>query len=98
EFVFTASVGEKPPASDLLGPVWARGPSCGMVLRDGCLVHQWGDVHRTDMTFSVAKSYLGLLTGLAIGDGLIELDGQVGLHSKDGGFDSEHNRKITWRH
>ena len=50
------------------------------------------------MTFSVAKSYLGLLAGLAHADGLIpDLDGAVGQHVPGPWFESPHNAAITWR-
>ena len=40
---------------------------------------EWGDTSRVDMTFSVAKSYLGLLAGIAVDRGLIgDLDEPVG--------------------
>jgi CubicO group peptidase (beta-lactamase class C family) len=51
------------------------------------------------MTFSVAKSYLSLLAGIAFDRGLLpDPQERVGLRVKDGGFDSEHNRAITWQH
>ena len=51
------------------------------------------------MTFSVAKSFLALLAGLAVGDGLIkDLDDKAGPSALDDGFASEQNKDITWRH
>ena len=51
------------------------------------------------MTFSVAKSYLSILAGLAVQDGLItDLDEPVGRTVRDGGFEGAHNGAITWRH
>ena len=47
----------------------------------------------------VAKSYLSLLAGLAVADGLIgDLDDEVAATVDDGGFDGPHNGAITWRH
>jgi CubicO group peptidase (beta-lactamase class C family) len=34
-------------------------------------VAEWGDIERVDMTFSVTKSYLSTVAGLAIDKGLI---------------------------
>lgn len=49
------------------------------------------------MTFSVAKSYLAVLAGIAFADGLIaDPRERVGDRITDGGFDSEQNRSITW--
>jgi CubicO group peptidase (beta-lactamase class C family) len=70
-----------------------------MILRNGNIVAQWGDPDRPDMTFSIAKSYLAILTGLAVGDGLIRsLDDRVGGYAPDDGFTSAQNRDISWRH
>jgi CubicO group peptidase (beta-lactamase class C family) len=47
----------------------------------------------------VAKSYLSLLAGVAVTDGLIgDLDEAVRHTVDDGGFDGAHNGAITWRH
>lgn len=42
-----------------------------MVLRRGYIVAEWGDIKRVDMTFSVTKSFLSTVTGLAWDRGLI---------------------------
>ena len=76
-----------------------RGGHAGIVYRGGKLLAEWGDTARADMTFSVAKSYLALIAGLALGDGLIRsLDDKAGDYALDDGFRSEQNRDITWRH
>ena len=50
------------------------------------------------MTFSVAKSYLSILAGLAVADGLIgDLDEPIGRTVHDGGFEGAQNGPITWR-
>ncbi len=59
---------------------------------------EWGDLERVDMTFSVAKSYLSTVAGLALRDGLInDLQRPVAQWVRDGHFESEHNRQISWR-
>ena len=51
------------------------------------------------MTFSIAKSYLSVLAGLAFADGLIaDIDEPVGRSVDGPHFSSPHNAKITWRH
>jgi CubicO group peptidase (beta-lactamase class C family) len=83
----------------VLGPVRPRGGPNGLVLRGGYVAAEWGDTGRADMTFSVAKSYLSLLAGLAVDRGLIRsIDDPVRDYVRDGGFDSPQNRDITWRH
>lgn len=99
QFVMTYDSGEKAPDNEVLGPVTPRGGPSGLVYRGGQKIAEWGDVDRADMTFSVAKSYLALLAGLALGDGLIRsLDDKVADYAFDDGFTSEQNRDITWRH
>ena len=99
QFVMTYDSGEKAPDNEVLGPVTPRGGHAGIVYRGGKLLAEWGDVGRPDMTFSVAKSFLALLGGLAVGDGLIRsLDDKVAGYRLDDGFASDQNRDITWRH
>jgi CubicO group peptidase (beta-lactamase class C family) len=86
------------PFPTILGPYKDRGVSSGIILKGGRIVAEWGDTDRIDMTYSVAKSYLATVAGLAFDRGLIrDLDEPVGATVKDGGFDSPHNAPITWR-
>ncbi|HTB36822.1 MAG TPA: serine hydrolase, partial [Reyranella sp.] len=99
QFVMTYDSGEKAPDSEVLGPVTPRGGHAGVVYRGGRILAEWGDVTRPDMTFSVAKSYLALLAGLALVDGLIKsLDDKAGDYALDDGFKNAQNKDITWRH
>ena len=99
EYVGTAYIEEKPPYNTVIGPVKPRGGPAGMLLRGGRLVTQWGDIDRPDMTFSVAKSFLGVLAGLAVDRGLIRsLDDPMAGYALDDGFAGTHNGAITWRH
>jgi CubicO group peptidase (beta-lactamase class C family) len=70
-----------------------------MVIKNGYIVAQWGDLNRVDMTFSVAKSYLSTVAGLAVDARLIKsLDDKVAQYVWDDKFEGEHNTKISWRH
>lgn len=90
---------EPPPDNEILGPVESRGGPAGVILHRGERAAAWGDTARADMTFSVAKSYLALLAGIAWGDGLLpDLDEPVRARVDDGGFDGPHNGAVTWRH
>ncbi len=83
----------------LLGPVRPRGGPNGLVVRHGLIAAQWGDTRRADMTFSVAKSYLAILTGVALGRGLLgSIDDPVRDAAPDETFEATQNRDITWRH
>jgi CubicO group peptidase (beta-lactamase class C family) len=82
----------------VLGPMPAeRGDVNGIIIRRGYVVAEFGDTTRVDPTYSVAKSYLSTLLGLAIDRGLIKnVSEPVRDYIKDGGYDSAHNAKITW--
>ena len=84
---------------DLVGPMpERRGGANGLVLKDGYAVAEWGDTTRTDHAFSVAKSFLSLVAGVAHDRGLFDVSDPVGETVEDGGFDSPHNAKVTWEH
>jgi CubicO group peptidase (beta-lactamase class C family) len=91
--------GEAPPWNETLGPVRPRGGPNGLVLRQGMVVAEWGDTAQVDLTFSVAKSYLSILAGLAVDRGLIrDVHDRVCRTVDDGGFEPPHNDQITWHH
>ncbi len=94
---------DPPPHNRLLGPVFDRGKTCGLVEIAGKRVCEWGDRHRADMTFSVTKTYLALVAGRAFDTGLItDLDHSV-LETLQQrklptlGFADSHNEQVTWR-
>jgi CubicO group peptidase (beta-lactamase class C family) len=85
------------PFPMILGPHRDWAGSSGLILRHGYIVAEWGDTRRVDMTFSVAKSYLSTVAGLAFDNGLIpDVQRPVRELVRDGGFDSDHNAPITW--
>lgn len=90
---------EREPFHEILGPTKKRGGPAGLILKDGYVVAKWGDTKRVDMTFSVTKSFLSTVIGLAVDNHLIEdeLD-LAGDYIWDGTFDGAHNSKITWQH
>ena len=90
---------EREPFHKILGPTKKRGGPAGMILKNGYVIAQWGDVERVDMTFSVTKSFLSTMAGLAWDQGLISsTQDKAGDYIWDGTFDGEHNSKITWEH
>lgn len=91
--------GQRHPSDRLLGPIKDRGEPSGIVLKAGKIRGRYGDCESPEVTFSVSKSYLSALTGTAIRYGLIEdIHQPVCELVNDGGFDSEHNQRITWQH
>jgi CubicO group peptidase (beta-lactamase class C family) len=98
-YMIANDFGEEPPWNEALGPVRPRGGPNGLVVRGGQIVAEWGDTTQIDLTFSVAKSYLSILAGLALDRGLIrDMHEPVGRTVHDGGFEGPHNSKITWHH
>ena len=61
----------KEPFDEPLGPFRTRGPQTGLIIKDGYIVAEWGEIERVDMTFSVTKSALSSTVGLIYDDGLI---------------------------
>ena len=79
----------------------ARGAANGLVIHRGYVVAEWGDTTRVDMTFSVTKTFLTTVVGLAVAEGPDPrrqrpvrgyMPPDVDL------FDAPHNQTITWDH
>src|SRR5690625_211589 len=95
---FGAHQKEQPPWNKLLGPIHDRGPATGVILHKGKKLIDWGTPDRADLTYSVVKTYLALVAGVAWDKGLItDIDSRVGSQLPGIGFDSDHNHTITWR-
>jgi CubicO group peptidase (beta-lactamase class C family) len=90
---------DPPPWNRLRGPVHARGPVSGVIRRKGHELAAWGEADRADLTFSVAKTFLALLAGVAHGQGLLpDVNEPVSARLPGIGFDDGHNRLVTWAH
>ena len=89
---------DPPPFNRLRGPVHARGGVSGVIRVHGEEVAVWGEPDRADLTFSVAKTYLALLAGIAQERSLLHLEARVGEQLPGIGFVSPHKREITWQH
>ena len=82
---------QKEPFHYIAGKTKKRGGPAGVILKNGYIVAKWGDVDRVDMTFSVTKSYLSTICGLAYDAKLIkDLQEPVGQLVWDGTFDGVH--------
>lgn len=87
------------PFHQILGPTKKRGGPAGLILKDGYIIAKWGDTKRVDMTFSVTKSFLSTMAGLAVDKGLIKNETDKAKdYVWDGTFDGAHNSKITFQH
>jgi CubicO group peptidase (beta-lactamase class C family) len=93
--------GSSEPFDAPIGPVKDRGAANGLIMRHGYIVAEWGDPRRVDMTFSVTKTFLTTLVGLAWQRGLIR---DVNDYARDymppgvDLFEAPHNRTIKWDH
>jgi CubicO group peptidase (beta-lactamase class C family) len=97
--VFGVHQNDPAPWNRQWGPLHDRGPVSGVVVFDGKTIAEWGEPERADLTFSVAKMYLALVTGIAWDQGLIrDLDQPIGQQLTGIGFDTGNNARITWRH
>jgi CubicO group peptidase (beta-lactamase class C family) len=91
------------PFDTPIGPVKPRAALNGLVIHKGTVVAQWGDTARVDMTFSVTKSFLSTVVGLAWQRGLIRnvtdlARDYVQRDEPTALFEGPHNSKITWEH
>ncbi len=88
------------PFGDAIGPTQPRGDLNGLVIRRGYIAAEWGDTRRVDMCFSVTKSFLSAVVGLAWQRGLLRgVDDAVrGYMPSPELFASAHNAPITWDH
>jgi CubicO group peptidase (beta-lactamase class C family) len=91
--------GANEPFDTPIGPVKDRGPANGLIARHGYIIAEWGDPKRVDMTFSVTKTFLSTVVGLAWQRGLIH---DVNDYARDymppgvDLFEAPHNQKIRW--
>ena len=60
------------PYNTLIGPTQARAGSNGLIIRRGSVIGEWGDTGRADMTFSVTKTFLSTVVGIAFDRGQIK--------------------------
>jgi CubicO group peptidase (beta-lactamase class C family) len=93
--------GAAEPFDTPIGPVKDAGGPAGLVTRHGYVVAEWGNPDRVDMTFSVTKTFLTTLVGLAWQRGLIR---DIHDHARDymppgvDLFEATHNQSIQWEH
>jgi CubicO group peptidase (beta-lactamase class C family) len=93
--------GATEPLDTPIGFTKDRGPANGLIIRHGCVVAEWGDPKRVDMTFSVTKTFLTTVVGLAWQRGLIhDVNDYVREYMPPGVdlFEAPHNQPIKWDH
>ena len=90
---------DPPPYNRLYGPVHGRGPVSGVIFHKHVMLAEWGQPRKADLTFSVAKTYLALLAGIAFDQGLLPDVHEPVIQKCPGiGFEGERLNRITWHH
>lgn len=74
-----------------------RAPTNGVVIYKGYVVAEFGDTRFVDPTYSVAKSMLATVAGIAVRDGRLQVDERVAQRVNDGGYASPQNAPVTWK-
>ncbi len=89
---------EREPFHEILGPTKKRGGPAGIILKKGYQIASWGDLKRVDMTFSVTKSYLSTVAGLAFDRKLLSTHDLLIDYVWDHTYEGPHNSQIKWEH
>ncbi|MBN9588780.1 MAG: hypothetical protein BGN85_02120 [Alphaproteobacteria bacterium 64-11] len=88
------------PFSSPIGPLKPRAPANGIIIRHGYIVAEWGRTHDVDMTFSVSKTFLSSVAGVAFDKGMFKVTDRVldDVHPTPDfpDFLLPHNQPITW--
>jgi CubicO group peptidase (beta-lactamase class C family) len=95
------SFGSAEPFDNPIGPHKVRAAANGLIIRNGYVVAEWGDTKSVDMTFSVTKTFLSTVVGLAVQKGLIrDVNDKARDYMPPGVdlFEDPHNQPITWDH
>jgi CubicO group peptidase (beta-lactamase class C family) len=81
-----------------IGPLKPHAPANGVILRHGYVVAEWGRTRDVDMTFSVSKTFLSSVAGVAFDKGLIKNvnDRVIDYVQPTPDFMLPHNQPITW--
>src|SRR5258705_5838281 len=73
-----------------------RGETNGIIIRHGYIVAEWADTKQGDPTYSIAKSFLSTLAGLAVDRGMIKSVKDPVKNYVSEGYDTPHNARVTW--
>jgi CubicO group peptidase (beta-lactamase class C family) len=81
-----------------IGPLKPHAPANGVILRHGHIVAEWGKTRDVDMTFSVSKTFLSSVAGVAFDKHLIKNvnDRVIDYVQPTPDFMLPHNQPISW--
>jgi CubicO group peptidase (beta-lactamase class C family) len=83
---------------EIVGPLRASVGASGVVWVHGEEAASWGDADAPEMAFSVTKSVVSVVAGLAFDDGLLVPDQPVREVVAVAEFEGRQRDQITWRH
>ena len=87
------------PDPQVRGPLKDAQGASGVCVHAGHVVAQWGDPTAVELSYSVTKSYLSLVAGLAFDRGLFgDVDEPVRDSVDHPAFQGARHGAITWRH
>lgn len=96
---YLATILADQPFRDVLGPLKDATGASGVLVHRGVLLAQWGDPGAVEMSFSVTKTYLSLLAGVAFDRGLIgNVDDPVSAAVDMPVLLAPPRDGITWQH
>ena len=86
------------PFNSPIGLLKPHAPANGLIIRHGYIVAEWGRTRDVDMTFSVSKTFLSSVAGVAFDKGLIKNVGDrvIDYVKPTPDFTLPHNQPITW--
>jgi len=84
------------PFGEAVGAFKERGAATGIIIRNGYIVAEWGEPLRVDMTFSVTKSFVSTVVGLAfdrrmiksLRDRVSDYDAPISVYNRAERFDN----------
>ena len=84
------------PFGEAVGAFKERGAATGIIIRNGYIVAEWGEPLRVDMTFSVTKSFVSTVVGLAfdrrmiksLRDRVSDYDAPISVYNRAEKFDN----------
>ncbi len=84
------------PFGEAVGAFKERGDATGIIIKNGYIVAEWGDPLRVDMTFSVTKSFVSTVVGLAfdrrmiksLRDRVSDYDAPISVYNRAEKFDN----------
>jgi CubicO group peptidase (beta-lactamase class C family) len=87
------------PFGEAVGAFKERGDATGIIIKNGYIISEWGDPNRVDMTFSVTKSFVSTVVGLAFDRKLIkslqdparDYSSPISIYDKNEKFDAAEN-------